>query len=185
MKDGNSFAARMAMLCAMLFGILLVFGCAARQKTATPENVLRLHVIANSDSEADQQVKLQVRDAVIAAIEPCTSAEQTRKYLLEHGAAILEAAQQTLKDNGFSYDAQLMLGRFEFPDRQYGDMLYPAGEYEALRVVLGEGAGQNWWCVLFPPLCIVTKDSEPLPDGEDLVFHSSILDWIRSWRENG
>lgn len=184
---------RAACIAAGLLLLLSVFGCAAVQhRTAeaaeqTPilqEDILRLHVIANSDSAADQAVKLSVRDAVLAAVEAQPSAEQTRDYLLTHGSEILSAAETTLRENGFSYGAQLMLGSYEFPDRTYGDAFFPAGEYEALRIVLGAGAGQNWWCVLFPPLCIVTEEAEPLQEGEKIEFHSSIWDWIQSRREN-
>jgi len=167
----------------LLLAALLAAGCAVRKERTVSQDVLRLHVIANSDSAEDQAVKLRVRDAVLAVVEPQESAEATRDYLLSHGDRILTAARDTLAESGFSYDVQLMLGTFDFPDRSYGDRIYPAGAYEALRVVLGSGAGQNWWCVLFPPLCIVTQESDPLPDGEDLVFHSSIWDFFQSRRE--
>lgn len=151
-----------------------------RSGEAEHENILRLHVIANSDSAADQRVKLRVRDAVLACVEASESAEQTRRYILSHGAELLEAAENTLREHGFDYGAQLMLGSYEFPDRSYDGKLYPAGSYSALRVVLGSGAGRNWWCVLFPPLCIVTAEQEPLPEMEDIEFESTILRWLRS-----
>ncbi len=126
--------------------------------TPAPKDVLRLHVIANSDSAADQKAKLAVRDAILA-IEAdmigCADESEAKAALLADGGALLEAAEETLRAHGMDYGAQLMLGRYEFPERVYGDAVYPAGEYEALRVVLGEGQGQNWWCVLFPPLCIL------------------------------
>lgn len=147
----------------------------------TPDGILRLHVIANSDSEADQAVKLLVRDAILACMEPGDSAEEAEAFVRDHGAELLQAAEDVLRERGFSYSAQLMLGDYEFPDRTYGDTLYPAGTYRALRVVLGEGAGQNWWCVLFPPLCIVTGDAQELPALEEISFHSSLLDWLRKW----
>ena len=144
------------------------------------DNILRLHILANSDSPADQRVKLVVRDAVLQVLPACGSAEEAEAYLLTHGGEVLTLAEQTLQDNGFDYGAQLLLGRWDFPDREYSGTTYPAGEYAALRIVLGEGAGQNWWCVLFPPLCIVTREQEPLPDPEELEFESSILNWFRS-----
>ncbi len=147
---------------------------------ATAEGVLRLHVIANSDSPADQAVKLRVRDAILRCMEPGESIRDAETFVMEHGDTLLLAAERTLRENGFSYSAQLMLGTFDFPDRTYGGTLYPAGEYEALRVVLGRGAGQNWWCVLFPPLCIVTEETESLPSLDELSFKSSIVEWLRS-----
>lgn len=147
---------------------------------ATAAGVLRLHVIANSDSPADQAVKLRVRDAILRCMEPGESLRDAEAFVMEHGAALLAAAERTLREDGFPYSAQLMLGTFDFPDRTYGGTLYPAGEYEALRVVLGRGAGQNWWCVLFPPLCIVTEEPESMPSLNELSFKSSIVEWLRS-----
>lgn len=144
------------------------------------DNILRLHILANSDSPADQRVKLLVRDAVLRTLPACDSAEEAEAYLLAHGSEVLLLAEQTLRENGFDYGAQLLLGKCDFPDRDYSGVTYPAGEYEALRIVLGAGAGQNWWCVLFPPLCIVTSEQEPLPDPDELEFESTILNWFRS-----
>jgi len=143
--------------CALAVLFALALCLPVRSGSAENENILRLHIIANSDSAADQQVKLKVRDAVLACVKAGGSAEETVSYVKEHGAELLAAAENVLRENGFSYGAQLMLGRFDFPDRWYGSTLYPAGSYNALRVVLGDGAGQNWWCVLFPPLCIVRR----------------------------
>ena len=145
----------------------------------TRDGILRLHVIANSDSAEDQAVKLRVRDAILACMEPGDTMEEAEAFVRKHGAELLAAAEDTLREAGFSYSAQLMLGTYPFPDRTYGGTLYPAGEYEALRVVLGDGAGQNWWCVLFPPLCIVTEDVEALPAPDALTFKSSLLAWLR------
>lgn len=147
------------------------------------ENILRLHVIANSDSDEDQRVKLRVRDALLTCLPPGESAEESREYLLANGKELLAAAENALARSGAAYGAQLMLGKYPFPERTYGEKTYPAGEYEALRVILGGGNGQNWWCVLFPPLCIVTDGSEPLPQPEEIRFESSIAAWWRSWRE--
>lgn len=141
---------------------------------AEKKDCIRLHVIANSDSEEDQAVKLKVRDAVLKAAGELISVEtaaEARGEIMRSGGALAEAAERTLRENGMDYGASLYLGRFDFPDRTYGNELYPAGRYEALRVVLGEGAGQNWWCVVFPPLCLVTDEPEFNDDGS-LVFKS-------------
>jgi stage II sporulation protein R len=119
---------------------------------------LRLHVIANSDSAADQQVKLMVRDAVLAATKDgvlqCENAGEAEEYIAEHLGIIVATANDTLKKNGFAYRATATVGVSHFPDREYQGVKYPEGDYEALRVVLGDGKGQNWWCVMFPPLCL-------------------------------
>ena len=145
--------------------------------------VLRLHIIANSDSAADQRVKLLVRDAILADMPASASREEAEAYVLRHGKELLALAEDTLSKHGFSYGAQLLLGTSDFPDRAYAGVPFPAGEYQALRIVLGRGAGQNFWCVLFPPLCIVTKKERPMPDMEELTFKSSILGCIREWRD--
>ncbi|MCI6966525.1 stage II sporulation protein R [bacterium] len=128
-------------------------------------SVFRLHVIANSDSEKDQAVKLRVRDAVLAyeraRMADVSTAEEARQRLMEDGAGLLATVEQTLRAAGMEYGAYLETGVFPFPERVYGDAVYPAGDYSALRIVLGAGKGQNWWCVMFPPLCILE-----LPGGE-------------------
>lgn len=177
-----------AALCAMLFlcALLAAVPAARAEEPAAPANtdVLRLHVIANSDSPGDQAVKRAVRDAVLALVPACESEAEAEAYLLTHGRALLAAAEDTLRAHGYDYGAQLMLGRYPFPTRTYGDTVYPAGEYNALRVMLGRGSGANWWCVLFPPLCIVTEKSEPLPEKDDIEFESSIASWWRNWRNS-
>jgi len=169
----------------LLLALLLLAGCTRQRaipdlETPVP-NVLRLHVIANSDSEADQAVKLRVRDAILQLMEPGDSLAAAKAFLLENDALFQQTVEHTLVENGFSYGAKLMLGVYPFPNRNYGGKVYPAGNYEALRVVLGEGQGQNWWCVLFPPLCILSEEPAP-EDGDVLEFHSSILNWWRNLR---
>ena len=146
-----------------LVALLLLSLPACLQRPAD-SHILRLHVIANSDSLEDQAAKLKVRDAILAYEKErldTRSADTVRRGILADGEGLLRAVLESLAQSGMGYGARLSLGRYDFPDKTYGNTLYPAGEYEALRVVLGEGAGQNWWCVLFPPLCILE-----LPDGE-------------------
>ncbi len=146
-----------------------------------PQGAVRLHVIANSDSISDQSVKLSVRDAVLAAMEPALAAApgkaEARALLMQSGEALQSAAEDALKARGAPYSAQMYYGGAEFPSKLYGERFYPAGEYEALRVVLGEGGGENWWCVMFPPLCLVDLEqaSEPIEgEGDKIVFESAI-----------
>lgn len=174
--------------CLLLLALLLCTLFLPRRASAAigeNENILRLHVIANSDSEKDQTVKLLVRDAVLAFLSDLESqsANDTKRYLLANGKELLSTVEETLQGNGFSYSAQLMLGTYPFPDRTYGDTFYPAGDYPALRIILGSGQGHNWWCVLFPPLCLVSAEDMPQADTDDLTFFSSILEFFRQWRE--
>ena len=171
---------RFAALCVTVL-LLAALAVPSAHGADASEGVLRLHILANSDSAEDQRVKLAVRDAVLQTLPACDSAAEAEAYLRLHGGEILELTERTLRENGFDYGAQLLLGKSDFPDRAYAGTVYPAGEYEALRIVLGAGGGQNWWCVLFPPLCIITAEQEPLPEPDALEFESSILSWIRSW----
>ncbi len=144
-----------------------------------PQGAVRLHVIANSDSPIDQSIKLSVRDAVLEAMRPALEAvpgkAEARAQLLQNGEALQRAAEGALKARGAQYSARLYYGHAEFPDRSYGPHYYPAGEYEALRVVLGEGGGENWWCVMFPPLCLVDIEQAGEPAASDeIVFESAI-----------
>ena len=145
---------------------------------AVANEVLRLHVLANSDSDEDQALKLRVRDALLPLFEAAGSYEDARSFVLGHGAALLDLCEKTLAAAGADYGAQLLLGVGDFPDRTYGGVLFPAGAYDALEIVLGDGAGRNWWCVLFPPLCVVTKTGEA-PAAEGFTFESDILAFFR------
>lgn len=127
--------------------------------TAGPEGLIRLHIIANSDSPADQAVKYKVRDAVTAYLAPrlegVASPAAARQIVADNRSQLLAVARQTLDANGASYPASLEIGYFDFPLRTYGSLVLPPGRYEAVRILLGDAAGQNWWCVLFPPLCFI------------------------------
>ena len=146
----------------------------------THPGILRLHILANSDSETDQEVKLRVRDALRPLFASQPSYDSSRAFLLANGAVLQSTAERVLKENGASYGVQLSLGTESFPDRTYDGKLFPAGEYDALIVRLGKGAGQNWWCVLFPPLCIVTEDGAPV-DLDEIEPESTIYRWIKEW----
>ncbi len=148
------------------------------------EGVLRLHILANSDSEADQAVKLRVRDALLPLFEAAGSYDDARSFVLDHGAALMERCQRALISCGAPYGAQLLLGVDDFPDRTYNGVLFPAGAYDALRIVLGDGVGHNWWCVLFPPLCIVVPDdgvasNDTDPQSPAFTFESDLLAFFR------
>ena len=128
------------------------------EQTALADKVIRLHVIANSDSEADQALKLAVRDRVLEAAEglypPGADLERARAVLEENLEALDAAGQAEVEARGYGYPVTARLERCWFPTKEYGDFALPAGTYEALRVVIGDGAGANWWCVAFPPLCL-------------------------------
>ena len=123
------------------------------------QEFIRFHVIANSDSPADQELKLRVRYRLLedftSELSGIESINQGRKRIAENLREIKNAALQEIKSSGSSYPVEVKFGRFQFPTKAYGDLVLPAGEYDALKVVIGQGKGANWWCVMFPPLCFV------------------------------
>lgn len=127
--------------------------------------IIRFHVLANSDSDEDQNLKLKVRDKVIEYVsnklEACDNLDEARSFIIENKSAIEEIAEDVITENGYLYNVTSVLSRENFPDKVYGDLIFPQGEYEAYRILIGEAKGQNWWCVMFPPLCFVdgTKDT--------------------------
>lgn len=149
----------------LAFAVTLLLGCCASAgQAALAGRVLRLHVVANSDSPEDQAIKLQVRDAVLAQAQPLLegmdSRELAEQALEPHLEELRRTAQSTLENAGFSDAVCVTLTDQWFPTRDYGSFALPAGQYRALKVVIGEGAGQNWWCVVFPPLCLVSVTEE-------------------------
>lgn len=150
----------------LLLCLVLTLVCAASINNAQMKDasLIRFHVIANSDSVCDQAVKLDVRDAVLdqvnAALSEATSKEEAAAILSAKSDAIIDTANTVLAAEGFSYTATAKLGTSVFPTKTYGSITLPAGKYNAYRIILGEGKGKNWWCVLYPPLCFVDITDE-------------------------
>jgi len=121
--------------------------------------VIRFHVIANSDSDYDQQLKIKVRDGILTEFKDrlnnSKSKEETKKILEDNIDEIILCAEKIIRENGYNYNVTACISRDNFPTKVYGDISLPAGEYEALRILIGEGKGKNWWCVMFPPLCFI------------------------------
>lgn len=132
-------------------------------------SVFRLHVIANSDSVEDQSLKYKVRDKILeytnTLIDVNSNSKEEVINIVNQNIAILkQVAQNTVYENGFNYNVNISIGNFYFPTKYYGDISLPAGYYDALRVEIGNAKGQNWWCVMFPPLCFVDVTSGIVPD---------------------
>ena len=128
-------------------------------------NVLRMHVVANSDSETDQQLKLKVRDAVLEAgnelFDGSITAQDAQQKLIPEKERLIEAAEKAIAENGFDYGVDVFIEKTYFTTRTYDNSLtLPAGNYEAVNVIIGEGKGHNWWCVMFPPMCLPAAEAD-------------------------
>ena len=125
------------------------------------DKLIRFHVIANSDTDEDQNLKLKVRDKVVEALSEklsnVNSLEEAENVLKENIDYVDEIAKEVIEENNYTYEVNTMLSYENFPDKVYGDYIFPQGNYEAFRVIIGEGKGQNWWCVMFPSLCFVDE----------------------------
>ncbi len=151
------------------------------QRAVDSGEILRLHIVAAGDSAYDQETKLIVRDAVLEAfgprLEDAEDGEAMRGILRDHLAQIEDIARGAARENGYFGEVRASLGNYAFPERTYAKERVPAGQYDALRIVLGGGGGANWWCVMYPPLCFVGE--EALEPGEkiEVEFESSIAEW--------
>lgn len=132
------------------------------------KNVLRLHVIANSDTEADQNLKYKVRDEILKYMNSicvnCKTKDEAIQILNDNKEKFEEIALNTIIKEGYNYDVTQKIGNFYFPTKTYGDIVFPAGNYDALRIEIGEAKGKNWWCVMFPSLCFVDISNGIVPD---------------------
>lgn len=132
------------------------------------DSVFRLHIIANSDSDEDQILKLKIRDNLINYMNSISKNALNKQEIInlakKHQEDFYRIAKDTILENGYNYDAKIEIGNFFFPTKEYGDISLPAGYYDALKVEIGNADGQNWWCVMFPPLCFVDVTSGIVPD---------------------
>lgn len=147
----------------LIIGLLPVHG-----EAEIYDSVLRLHILANSDSDEDQALKLKVRDAILAEggelFRDCRDLQEATDAVEENREKLLEIARRTIAEEGYDYPVELKLSEEEYPIRTYGAVCFPSGRYLSLQILIGEAEGKNWWCVLFPPLCLSaateTKENE-------------------------
>ncbi len=132
------------------------------------DGVFRLHVIANSDSVEDQNLKYKVRDALLdymnSICSDVSSKEDAMNIASEHLEDFKAIAENVIYENNYTYPVSVEIGKYDFPTKNYGDVSIPAGIYDALRVKIGKASGKNWWCVMFPPLCFVDVSSGIVPN---------------------
>ncbi|WP_313130174.1 stage II sporulation protein R [Anaerocolumna sp.] len=178
------------------------------------KEILRFHVIANSDSEEDQVLKLKVKDAVTKALQPklnkANDVNEARNILDGELNNLVELSDKIIQENGFTYTASASIEKGYFPLKVYGDLTLPPGEYEAVRIELGSASGRNWWCIMFPPLCFVDATYNVIPEDSkeelkyvlteeeyDSIFSKKndkekvkvkvsfkLLSWLDKWMDN-
>ena len=143
-------------------------------------SIFRLHVIANSDSVEDQELKYIVRDKLLEYMNEIsigiTDKEEIIKLAFEHKDDFYNIAKNTVEEKGYNYDIKINIGNFSFPTKNYGDIYLPAGNYDALRIEIGNAEGKNWWCVMFPPLCFVDVSSGIVPDESKQIIKENLSD---------
>lgn len=151
-----------------IYTIICAFSYVQAVSSDISDSVFRLHVIANSDSQEDQNLKYIVRDELLSYMNDicsnCQSKEEAINIVSQHQEEFKKVALDTIINEGYSYDVNLSIGNFEFPTKHYGDISLPAGFYDALKVEIGEANGRNWWCVMFPSLCFVDVSSGIVPE---------------------
>jgi len=149
-----------------------------REVDGIAEKIIRFHVLANSDSKEDQELKLKVRDAVGLSMQErfaqVQSYEQGREVIDDNIDFIVDTAKEVIKEEGYSYNVSASLKTTEFPVKTYGSFTFPAGEYEALQVVIGDGDGANWWCVMYPNLCFYDNTYEVVDDEAKEVLKKAL-----------
>ena len=167
-SDGKKCMICLALV--LIMGFLLFYTYTGDGRKNEHEGIIRLHVIANSDTVGDQALKLKVRDAVIEYLQKqddLHTVDDTREYLEANLGSLEKISEGIIAANGRDYSAHAKLGVRYIPEKTYGDITFPAGNYEALNITLGDGKGENWWCVLFPPLCLLDEGTESDVAGDD------------------
>lgn len=143
-------------------------------------SVFRLHILANSDSDEDQSLKLKVRDSLLSYMNDICANCSTKREAIEvasnHIDEFKNIAKKTISDNGYDYDVNIKIGNFYFPTKYYGNISLPSSYYDALRVEIGNAEGQNWWCVMFPPLCFVDISSGVVPEESKEQLETTLSD---------
>jgi stage II sporulation protein R len=149
----------LAIVYSVIFILLLFCFYAERINRSLSDSMIRLHIVANSDSDADQALKYRVRDAVIAymteRVGNLDSKQDARTYINDHIDELQTVANTVIADEGFHDLAKVTIGKYPFPTKRYENIILPAGFYDAVKIQIGKAQGENWWCVMFPPLCFV------------------------------
>ena len=163
-----------------IYTSICAFSYAEYISTDISNSVFRLHVLANSDSKEDQDLKYKVRDSLLnymnSICNNCSNKKEAINLVEKYKNNFKQIALDTIHNEGYNYEVNINIGNFEFPTKTYGDISLPSGFYDALRVEIGKAKGQNWWCVMFPPLCFVDVSSGIVPDESKEVLNESLTD---------
>ena len=147
---------------------------------ALSSSAIRFHVLANSDSSADQQIKMKVKENVVSYIYQNTddfdNVEETKRFIIRNDKKIKRIALNTLEENGAAYSVTSNFGKTDFPEKYYGDVVFPKGTYTSYTLSLGRGKGHNWWCVLYPPLCFTDASTGIVPDSSKERLQDSLTE---------
>lgn len=173
----------LALLIGMIVAIFSAGFCSfAEDRGDITDTVFRLHILANSDSEADQELKLKIRDEILEKcsylFEECGNAQESADIAEENMHIIKSVAEKAIAENGAEYEVNCEVTEMYFDERVYDSVTMPAGEYSALRITIGEAKGKNWWCVMFPPLCIPVAVEEI--DDYDELFTAEEIDMLKN-----
>ena len=156
------------LLLLLIYCMICAFSYVNAVSNNIQNSVFRLHVIANSDSSEDQNLKYIVRDKVLEYINTISDSSSSKEDVIalanKNINEIQKIAENTIHENGYNYSVNLSIGNFAFPTKSYGDITFPSGFYDALKIEIGRAEGQNWWCVMFPPLCFVDVTSGIVPE---------------------
>ena len=159
---------------------ICAFSYAEYISTDISNSVFRLHVLANSDSKEDQDLKYKVRDNLLnymnSICNNCSNKEEAINLVEKNKNNFKQIALDTIHNEGYNYEVNINIGNFEFPTKTYGDISLPSGFYDALRVEIGKAQGQNWWCVMFPPLCFVDVSSGIVPEESKELLNENLTD---------
>lgn len=176
-----------AIICVVLLmgGVVLFSGFTAEESGSGSE-LFRIHIVANSNESIDSQIKYEIKDKFSSFLTPmlanCESKEDVQKIISDNLDNLKYIANSVLSLRGLNYDATINVGREFFPSRAYGEYVVESGEYDGITVTLGEGKGDNWWCVLFPPLCYYNSSSN-YGNSNEIVYKSKILEIIKQFFE--
>lgn len=184
----NKVKVRLCILITSLIAVLSVMGMTINSEAkkidtiseSYKEKLIRFHVLANSDTEEDQELKLKVRDAVIAYLQPklekSTSIKESEAIIKAEYKSLEEISKNIILKNGYTYDVKVGIEQSKFPTKQYSNIVLPSGEYKALKIIIGKGQGKNWWCVMFPPLCFVDESSGVIDSSTDKKLREALTE---------